>query len=233
MNPAEEAREVPPLRGVRSYVRREGRMTTAQARALETLVARYAAPLPALANPLALFGRLAPRVLEIGTGNGENVLARACARADCDFLAVEVHRPGVGHLLNQAAALGTTNLRVCIEDARDVVACLPAQSIDVICVFFPDPWPKLRHHKRRLVQVGFLTALRQCLARHGRIHLATDIDDYADAMAAAIEATPGLVNLAGAGERAPRPRQRILTRFERRGLARGHTIHDFVVARRD
>jgi tRNA (guanine-N7-)-methyltransferase len=180
-----------------------------------------------------LFGRRAPRALEIGSGNGENVLARALAQEGWDFLAVEVHRPGVGHLFNRAAAIGTTNLRVCIADARAVVAHLPAQSIDTICIYFPDPWPKLRHRKRRLVQAGFLAELAHCLARHGRLYLATDIEDYAEDMAAAIEAVPGLVNLAGIGARAPRPRQRILTRFEQRGLDRGHAIHDFVVARRD
>lgn len=207
-------------------------MTVAQARALSELLPRYALNLDA-ANVLTAWQRRAPLCLEIGTGNGENLLANARRNPDRNYLAVEVHRPGIGQLLLQVEAHDVRNVRVSTADVLFVLERLPAESLQEVAIFFPDPWPKTRHHKRRLLKTTFFELLRPRLARHGRVHVATDIEDYAESLLETLADLPAWENLAGAGKRAPRPSWRCLTRFEARGLAAGRPIHDFVLARRD
>ncbi len=215
-------------RPVRSFVLRQGRMSAAQQRALDELFPRFG--LPFAAAPLDFdraFGRRAPRVLEIGCGMGETTAAIAAARPNDDFLGVEVHTPGVGSLLKQVAAQGLTNVRVIRHDAVDVVAAMiPVASLAGIHVFFPDPWPKKRHHKRRLLKSGFVHELARRLAPGGYLHVATDWEDYAHEALATLQAEPLLANTAA--DFAPRPTYRPLTKFEARGLKLGHGVWDLV-----
>ena len=219
-------------RPIRSYVLRQGRISSAQQRALDELAAKHAlafAPQPIDAR--AVFGREAPLVLEIGSGMGETTAEIARARPEADFIAVEVHGPGVGSLLNRIEAEGLANLRVVRHDALDVLEHMIADaSLAGLHLFFPDPWPKKRHHKRRLVQPAFAALAARKLAPGGTLHAATDWTDYAEQMLAVFSAEPRLVNTA-AGY-APRPDYRPLTKFERRGLGLGHLVHDLVFRRR-
>lgn len=220
-------------RRIRSFVRREGRLTPAQARALQELLPRYGVehPGPAI-EPRAIFGREAPLTMEIGFGNGEALLSAARAHPERDFLGIEVHRPGVGRLLNGLAETGTENVRVVCADAAEVVRDrLPEACLDACWVFFPDPWPKKRHHKRRLIQPQFASALASRLKPGGILHLATDWTDYAEHMLEVLDAEPLLVNAAGPGHYAPRPEWRPETRFETRGARRGHAVHDLIYHR--
>jgi len=221
-----------PHRPVRSFVLRQGRLSPAQARALETLAPRFA--LPFEPRPLdfpSVFGRLAPVVLEIGCGMGETTAAIAAARPETDFLAIEVHAPGVGALLNRIDALGLANLRVIRHDAVEVVdAMIAPGSLAGIHIYFPDPWPKKRHHKRRLLQPGFVAVLASRLAPGGYLHAATDWAPYAEEMLATLAADPALVN--SAAGYAPRPDWRPQTKFEARGLKLGHEVADLLFRRR-
>lgn len=218
-------------RAVRSFVRREGRMTTSQRRALDDLAARYRWPLD-LQPVAAITGRVAPLWLEVGCGDGENVLAAARANPARDYVACEVHGPGVGHLLNGIEAAGLGNLRVARCDVFELLMRLPDAALNGVAVFFPDPWPKKRHHKRRLLQAPFFNALARTLARDGRLFVATDWADYAVEVGDLVEALPDWVNLAGPARTAPRLHARVLTKFERRALRDGRPIVDFVFARR-
>jgi tRNA (guanine-N7-)-methyltransferase len=220
-------------RPIRSYVLRQGRMTGAQRRALAALWPRYGvatgdAPL----DPAAIFGRTAPMVLEIGFGNGDALVAAARARPDWNFLGVEVHRPGIGSLLLKLEAHGLTNVRVLAEDVNEVLARVPDGALHGVHLFFPDPWPKKRHHKRRLVQPPFAARLAGALAPGGYLHAATDWDDYAVHMREVFERTPGLENLAGRGRFAERPPSRPATRFEQRGVSEGRAVRDLLFRRR-
>jgi tRNA (guanine-N7-)-methyltransferase len=212
-------------RKVRSYVQREGRMTTAQRRALETLLPRFGAPPgPGPLDLDALFGRRAPRVLEIGFGDGESLAAVAAANPGSDYLGIEVHRPGIGHLLLRLDKDAIGNVRVICDDAVEVLENrISDEALAGINIFFPDPWPKKRHHKRRLIQPGFAGLLARKLAPGGRLHLATDWAHYAAQMQETLAACPGF-------EPAP-PAARPGTRFEARGRRLGHEIRDFVFIR--
>lgn len=210
-------------------------MTTAQQRALDLHWDRYglgcdpAAPL----DLDAVFGRRAPRRLEIGFGMGEALLAMAQANRDCDFLGIEVYRPGVGSLLRNLAERDIDNVRVLSCDAVDVLReMIPEAALDAIYVFFPDPWPKKRHHKRRLVDPAFAALAASRLRRGGLLHLATDWEDYAHQMMEVLEATEGLRNAAGDRAWAERPEWRPPTRFERRGVRLGHGVWDLLFERR-
>lgn len=220
-------------RPIRSFVRREGRMTGAQKRALTDLWPRYG--LDVADTPLdfpAVFGRVAPVHLEIGFGNGEALLAMALAHPENDYVGIEVHRPGVGRLLQELAHHDVTNVRVICADAKAVLECnIPPESLAAVYLFFPDPWPKKRHHKRRLVQAGFVALVRTRLAPGGQLHIATDWEDYARHILAVLSAMEGLHNRAGAGQFAPRPADRPLTKFERRGQRMGHGVWDIVFSR--
>jgi len=181
-------------------------------------------------DAVALFGRTAPLVLEIGSGMGETTAAMAAADPDRDYLAVEAHLPGVASLLGLVSRAGLTNVRVGHGDALDLVRrSLPPESLDAVHVFFPDPWPKARHHKRRLVQPSHVALLRSRLAVGGVLHCATDWVDYADVMLEALTADPFLQNTADGF--VERPAHRPVTKFEQRGLDLGHEVRDLVFRR--
>ena len=224
--------ESAPRRAIRSFVLRQGRMSPAQQRACDELLPRYGVePATALLDFPAIFGRRAAVVLEIGFGMGETTAAIAAARPEADFLGVEMHLPGVGALLRRIDEQGLTNLRVLRHDAVDVVASMIAPAtLAGIHVFFPDPWPKKRHHKRRLLQPAFVHELALRLAPGGYLHVATDWDDYAQEILATLTAESLLENTAA--DFAPRPGYRPLTKFEARGLLLGHGVHDLIFRRR-
>jgi tRNA (guanine-N7-)-methyltransferase len=211
----------------RSFVTR-GRTTEAQQRALSELWPVYGIDLGE--GPLDLdevFGRRAERVLEIGFGDGENLLTIASLHPERDFVGVEVHGAGIGRTLNEANIRGLPNLRLIRHDAVEVLEqSLPAASIDEVLIFFPDPWPKSRHRRRRLVQPAFAELLVRVLRPGGVLRLATDWENYAEHMIAVLDASAGLVNAAGPGGFVPRPEDRPVTKFERRGERLGHTIKD-------
>lgn len=218
-------------RGVRSYVVRAGRITPAQQRALEALWPRYGVDFAGDSLDLpALFGRGAPCTLEIGFGNGDNLLARATAEPERNFLGVEVHRPGVGHLLLGAAQAQLSNLRVIVHDAVPVVQRLAAGALEEVQVLFPDPWPKKRHHKRRLLQPAFIAQLATALRPGGRLHVVTDWQPYAEQIAADLMACETLMSRGELPQQAAS--SRLATRFERRGTRLGHGIHEFLYVRR-
>jgi tRNA (guanine-N7-)-methyltransferase len=181
-------------------------------------------------DPSALFGRYVPLILEIGSGMGEATADMAAADPDRGYLAVDVHTPGVANLLATIEERGLTNLRVALGDALDLVReRLAPDSLDAVHVFFPDPWPKARHHKRRLIQPAHVALLRSRLVPGGTLHCATDDTGYAEAMLAALGADPGLAN-ANDGF-APRPAHRPRTKFEQRGIDAGRPVHDLVFIR--
>jgi tRNA (guanine-N7-)-methyltransferase len=216
-----------PHRAIRSFVLRQGRISPAQQRACDELMPRYGV---VAASPLdfpALFGNPHPVVLEIGFGMGETTATIAAARPDVNFLGVEMHWPGVGALLRRIDALRLANVRVLRRDAVEVVhGMIAPASLGGVHVYFPDPWPKKRHHKRRLLQPSFVQALAQRLASGGYVHVATDWQPYAEAILATLSAEPLLVNTASGF--APRPAWRPLTKFEQRGLTRGHRVFDLL-----
>ena len=220
-------------RAIRSFVTRSGRITAAQERALGELWPKYG--IAFASEPLdarALFGRDAPCTLEIGFGNGENLLSLAVAHPARDFLGVEVHRPGVGRLLLALEARRLTNVRVICHDAVEVLERQIAPGcLEEILILFPDPWPKKRHHKRRLIQHSFAALAESRLARGGVLRLATDWQPYALQMLETLSATAGLENLSAGSGFAPRPAEREMTRFERRGQRLGHEVWDLAVRR--
>lgn len=219
-------------RPIRSFVRREGRMTDGQKHALDDLLPRYGLDAHALLDPVACFGRRAPLVFEIGFGVGDYLLARAQAEPGTDFIGAEVHRPGVGFLLSRAAAAALTNLRVYTDDAVEVLdRCVADASLDELVVQFPDPWHKKRHHKRRLVQAAFAASAVRVLRPGGHLLLATDWAPYADWMLDVLNTAPGLRNLSADNTWVPRPPSRIATRFERRGERLGHRVFDLAFER--
>lgn len=214
-------------RRIRSFVLRQGRTTPSQQRALDGLLPRYGIAYAATPiDPRAVFGRAAPLVLEIGSGMGETTAAIAQAHPETDFIAVEVHGPGVGSLLKKIEELGLTNLRVIRHDAVEVLeAMIPDGALAGIHLFFPDPWPKKRHHKRRLVQPELAALLARKLAPGGVLHAATDWVEYAEHMESVLGAEPLL-------ERLPAGASRPMTKFERRGLKLGHEVRDLHYRRR-
>ena len=219
-------------RAVRSYVLRQGRMSEAQHRAVDVLYPQFG--LAWTGQPLEaarIFGRSAPLVLEIGSGMGETTAAIAAAQPHTDFIAVEVHLPGVGALLKRIGEQGLANLRVIRHDAVEVLQRMIApNSLAGIHIYFPDPWPKKRHHKRRLVQPPLVALAASRLAPGGYLHLATDWVPYAEHMLEVVSAEPLLANTA-AGY-APRPAHRPQTKFETRGLKLGHEVRDLLLRRR-
>ncbi|MFY1599211.1 tRNA (guanosine(46)-N7)-methyltransferase TrmB [Micromonospora sp. WMMD737] len=173
-----------------------------------------------------LFGRRAPLVLEIGSGMGDTTAEMAAADPDRDYLAVEVHTPGIANLLDLVDRHGLRNVRVAQGDALDLVAGLPEASLAAVHVFFPDPWPKSRHHKRRIIQPAHVALLRSRLVPGGTLHCATDWAEYAEAMRQTLDADPGLANAHDGF--APRPAHRPVTKFERRALRAGRPIFDLI-----
>ena len=214
-------------RTIRSFVTRAGRVTDAQARALAELWPRFGVGYAA--DELAFretFGRAAPCTMEIGFGNGEHLAARAQAEPERDFLGVEVHRPGIGHLLRAAAAADLRNLRIIDHDAVEVLQQQIAPgALDEVQVLFPDPWPKKRHHKRRLIQAEFAALVASRLRVGGKFLLATDWAPYAEQMRLVLDACPLFAPAGDTAARAP-------TRFERRGTRLGHGVSDLAYQRR-
>jgi tRNA (guanine-N7-)-methyltransferase len=213
-------------------VLRQGRVSPAQQRALDTLMPVYGIPFAdAPLDPAAVFGRRAPLVLEIGSGMGETTLAIAQANSGADYVAIEVHGPGVGSLLKGIEAGGLGNVRVIRHDAVEVLErMVPDGLLAGIHLFFPDPWPKKRHHKRRLVQPAFAALAARKLAPGGVLHAATDWREYGEQMLAVLSAEPLLENTAAGF--APRPASRPPTKFEQRGVRLGHDVVDLVFRRR-
>lgn len=222
----------PPQRHIRSFARRQGRQTEGQQRALDQLWPVFGIEPATPLDLAALFGRAAPLTLEIGFGNGESLIHMAEAAPELNFLGIEVHRPGVGHLLYELQRRYIDNVRVWRHDAVDILASqLPDHSLDRVLLFFPDPWPKRKHHKRRLIRDEFVTLLAQKLKPGGLLHLATDWDHYARHMLKILEDSPLFHNLAGDGQYAERPAWRPETRFEARGRRLGHQVRDMLFQR--
>jgi tRNA (guanine-N7-)-methyltransferase len=223
-------------RPIRSFVLRQGRVSNAQLRYHEEGMPRFGLPYTAVLLDLAgVFGRSAPKILEIGCGMGETTAAIAAAQPDNDYLGIEVHTPGVGSLLKEITTRELTNLRVIQHDAVEVVRdMLAPDSLAGIHIYFPDPWPKKRHHKRRLIQPPFVALLASRLAPGGYLHCATDWEEYAQQMLEVLGAEPLLANTSEAplGGFAPRPAWRPQTKFETRGLKLGHGVWDVLFRRR-
>lgn len=224
---------LPPIpRPIRSYVLRQGRISHAQQRAYDSLLPRFGIPYQAGKLELSqAFGRSAPTVLEIGFGMGESTAQIAQSRPDLDFIGVEVHTPGVGSLLKQIEERGLANVRVIQHDAVEVLQHMIGENtLAGVHIFFPDPWPKLRHHKRRLIQPGFVRLIASRLQPGGYLHAATDWETYAEHILATLSQEPLLENTAGGY--ALRPAYRPLTKFEQRGLKLGHGVWDIVFRKR-
>ncbi len=228
MNTSETNRQRP----IRSFVLRQGRITSAQNAALENLWPVFGLDPELAFKPQEAFGRAAPLILEIGFGNGESLAQMALGAPEKNFLGIEVHRPGVGHLLLKVEELGLRNVRVYCTDAVEILRDRIAEnSLDGIQVFFPDPWHKKRHHKRRLINSEFVALLADRLKPGGILHCATDWEDYAEKMLEVLEATPSLRNQAGKGSFSERPVYRPPTKFEARGQRLGHGVWDLLFER--
>ena len=219
-------------RRIRSFVLRQGRITSAQQRAFDAHWQRYGLEFSATPRDFNVaFGRAAPRVLEIGFGNGEQLVHAATAEPERDFIGIEVHRPGVGRVLNALAHAGVDNVRIYHHDAVEVLEReIGVGSLDEVRIYFPDPWPKKRHHKRRLIQPDFVALLASRTRHGGRLHLATDWADYAEHMQNVLDRAPEWRRHA-AHASASRPAWRIDTHFERRGMRLGHNVWDLVYER--
>lgn len=222
----------PVQRRIRSFVRRQGRMTQAQQSALERWWDQYVIAPAGVLDLDVLFKRAAPRVLEIGFGMGDSLAAMALAHPERDYLGIEVHRPGVGRLLGQLEAQGAGNVRVMCADAVEMLQRhVPDAGIDTVQLFFPDPWPKKRHHKRRIVQTEFVELLSRKLKAGGIFHVATDWEHYAEHVLAVMAQVPGFRNSAGTARYTKRPNDRPPTKFEQRGERLGHVIRDLIFVR--
>ncbi|HBO3835491.1 TPA: tRNA (guanosine(46)-N7)-methyltransferase TrmB [Pseudomonas aeruginosa] len=227
--------EARPMRTVKSFVMRAGRMTEGQQRGLDLGWPKFGLELSDEVQDFdAIFGRQAPRTFEIGFGMGHSTLEMAAAAPDIDFIGVEVHKPGVGALLNGLLTQGLGNVRVYSCDALEVLRhCVADASLDRLLLFFPDPWHKKRHHKRRIVQPEFAELVRRKLRVGGVLHMATDWEPYAEHMLDVMSAAPGYRNQAEDGRFVPRPQERPVTKFERRGERLGHGVWDLKFERID
>jgi tRNA (guanine-N7-)-methyltransferase len=219
------------IRPIRSYVLRQSRVSNAQRRAREALLPKYGIAFQEAPVKLeVMFGRAAPKIVEIGFGTGEATVASAVAHPETDYIGIEVHTPGVGSLLRAIESQAIANIRVIQHDAVEVLRhMIPPDSLTGVHIFFPDPWPKKRHHKRRLIQSPFVSLVAQRIEPGGYLHIATDWDHYAEQVLALLSAEPLLENSAQGF--APRPPYRPLTRFEQRGLRLGHAVRDILFRR--
>jgi tRNA (guanine-N7-)-methyltransferase len=220
---------LPQRLGVRSFARRSGRITRAQRRALETLWPRYGIELAAAGE---VFTRPGPLMLEVGFGMGDALVEMALSHPQRNYLGVDVYPPGIGSTLLKIDARGLGNVRLVRADAVDLLLALDEASLQGVLVFFPDPWPKKRHRKRRLVQAPFVDLVCEKLEAGGKFELATDWKPYAMEMLELIDGHGCFVNLAGKGEFAPRPMERPETKFQRRGERLGYAIFDLLFQRR-
>jgi tRNA (guanine-N7-)-methyltransferase len=223
-----------PLRTVRSFVRREGRLTQGQQRAIDELWPQFAIDeADSMIDLNQLFGRDAPKVLEIGFGNGATLAQMAAEQPEQDFLGVEVHRPGVGQLLKAIAQQSLTNICVACTDAVELLNHRIADNaLDRVQIYFPDPWHKKRHHKRRIIQSSFVDILASKIKPGGHLHLATDWQHYAEQMLEDLSNSNEFINCAEITEYIPRPDYRPLTKFEQRGHKLGHGVWDLLFKRR-
>lgn len=228
---SEERSEQPEGKRLQVYVRRKGRITKGQQRALDEYSSTHVVAASELLDPVRLFGREAPLGIEIGFGMGHALTAWAAAEPGWNLVGIDVYQPGIGAALLGIVDGGHQHVKLMEADARAVVASMPSASIDAIHVFFPDPWPKARHHKRRIIEPQFVGVMADRLVPGGKLRVATDIEAYAEVMLEVLEAETGLANDAGAGF-APRPELRPITHFESRGLARGHGVWDFAYTRK-
>ncbi|MFT4747568.1 MAG: tRNA (guanine-N7-)-methyltransferase [Congregibacter sp.] len=221
------------IRKIQSFVKREGRLTTGQAKAIEQNWSSMGLKhTDGLQNFYEVFGRQAPLVLEIGFGMGKSLVEMALNEPDKDFVGIEVHRPGVGACLGEAAEQNVPNLRVYEHDAVEVFAdCIADNILARVQLFFPDPWHKSRHHKRRIVQTEFVQKLRSKLAIGGVFHMATDWENYAEHMLVVMSEADGFKNQSVTNSYVPRPEQRPLTKFEQRGHKLGHGVWDLMFER--
>ena len=216
-------------RRIRSFIRRQGRLTVGQSRALESLWPLYGLEPGHALDQQAVFGRKAPLILEIGYGNGDSLVTMASKTPESDFIGIEVHRPGVGHLLLKIEEQDVKNLRTYCADAIEILMQEIADgSLDRVQLFFPDPWHKTRHHKRRIVNEVFLDLLSQKLKPGGLFHAATDWEPYAEHMAETLEAHPQFVSIQSSSPYSERPAYRPETKFERRGHRLGHGVWDLL-----
>lgn len=216
-------------RHIRSFVCRKGKKTSSQRLALENLWPRYGLSVDVPFNQDAIFGRSAPTVLEIGFGDGKSLATMAANAPEKDFIGIEVYENGIGRLLASLEKMHLSNVRIFHHDAIEVLTkCIPDSSLETIQIFFADPWPKSRHHKRRLIQTTFIDLVAKKLKKGGILHLATDWMDYAYQMMSVLSASDYFQNLAGEGQFAPRPIFRPLTKYEQRGLKLGHNTWDLL-----
>jgi tRNA (guanine-N7-)-methyltransferase len=227
------ASKSPPLRTIRSFVLRGGRMTPSQKRAYDGLWQTYGLDCSdGMIDLEQIFGRQAPAILEIGFGMGDSLVAMAKAAPEHDFIGIEVHKPGVGRLLNLSAESELKNIRVFCADAIEVLNnCIKDNSLNRVQLYFPDPWPKKKHHKRRILQPEFLALVRKKLKMKGQFHAATDWQEYAEHMMAVLSGAPGFMNQLGQGRFAIRPAYRPTTKFEKRGENLGHGVWDLIFER--
>jgi tRNA (guanine-N7-)-methyltransferase len=217
---------------IRSFVRRQGRMTVAQQTALDQYWEKYGLNPAESIDLNAEFGRDAPLIMEIGFGNGMALAETAAQNPQNNYLGIEVHRPGVGHLLLQLQQNNLNNVRVFCHDAIDILEQhVPDSSLSGVHLFFPDPWHKKRHHKRRIVRPDFIRLLEKKLAPRGYFHAATDWENYAETMLALLSQSRVLVNFSETQTYCPRPEYRPLTKFEQRGIRLGHGVWDLIFAR--
>lgn len=216
-------------RGIKSFVIRAGRLTKGQQGALERQWPNMGLELTdEPINPADIFQRDSHVVLEIGYGMGHSLVEMAKASPEKDFIGVEVHLPGVGSLLNLAEEAGLSNLKTYKDDAIEVLKCLPDNSIDTVQLFFPDPWHKKKHHKRRIVNSEFAKSMRRILKTGGIFHMATDWQPYSEHMLEVMDAVQGYENVAGTGQCIDRPAHRPYTKFEQRGERKGHGVRDIM-----
>lgn len=215
-----------PKKTIRSYVKRQSRITNRQEQAYETLWTRYGLSCVEKLNLDAVFVTRNPIIFEIGFGMGKALLEMAKQRPDCNFIGIEVHKPGIGAVLAEIEQQGLTNIRIFDGDVHEILQkAVPNESLTEVYILFPDPWPKRRHHKRRLIQSEFINLLSQKIKKGGTLHLATDIEDYAEQMMEVITSS-NFNNENGLGNFCSNSNLRPSTKFENRGLARGHGIWD-------
>lgn len=217
-------------RSIRSFVRRDSRITSGQKLAIEKYWNDYGVELNDL-DLTQLFHRKAPKILDIGSGMGDSTIAMAKAFPNNDYIAVEVHKPGVGSLIRKITENKLNNIRIISHDIIKILEqCIMPASFDSVLIYFPDPWPKKRHHKRRLLNRTFFELLKPVLKKHGRIFIATDWENYAEQILDICDSDAELINIAGTGHTIPRPVWRPETKFERRGEKLGHEVWDFAYA---
>lgn len=227
--------DLPPKREIKSFVLRQGRITKGQEKALEDHWVDYGCALEdGMLDPAETFNQAGSMVVEIGFGNGDALLHIAALQPEVNFIGIEVHRPGVGRLVAEAEKENLKNLKVYCDDAVEVFKkCIADQSLERVQIFFPDPWHKRKHHKRRLIQDSFVELLMKKLIPGGEIHVATDWQDYAKYVVKVLNRQSGLHNQAVEGDYCDRPEYRIDTKFERRGIRKGHGVWDVIYKKID